>query len=359
MLKHSFYLILGSFIFTYSYGVLAKPPLEVIGYQLAFEPHSQTLNLLGHLQAKKSILISANTTEIVEKIHFKEGQKVEKNEPLIELNSQEEKALLEVAKVAVDETKRQYDRVKGIEGRGSVTRALIDEKYSEWQTALANRKVIESRLKDRQIIAPFEGTLGFTNLAEGSLVTSGTEMVSLDDMSEMKLDLYIAVKHLRDLRLNQPLIIQSDAFPNRVFKGRISAISPRLEPDLRMVHLRALIPNPDRLLKTNMMVKAEVNLPVTHRLKIPNSAVLMLGDDQFVYRLIKQQSGLFKVQKVAVKTGEIGADYTDVLAGLNDQDIVVSQGVMRVKEKNQVSLKTLQNNRQQSVILKPKNQRSE
>lgn len=353
MLKSLTLLMIPFFALAHSITAHAKPPVEVIAYQIMQTSQPQVIKALGSLQAKQSIDISANVTETIQAIHFKEGQTVRKSQLLLELNSNEELALLEEAKALAEEAKRQYRRVKDVEGRGSVTRSLIDEKYREWQTAVAKRKVIEAQVADRRIYAPFAGQLGFSHYAVGALVTPGSQIVTLDDTSEMKIDLYIPVKFLSYLKPGQAVTLNSQAFPDQTFTGHISAISPRLEQDVRMVQVRALIDNPDNLLKTNMMVEAQIDLPPKTLLQAPNTAILMLGDNEFAYRLKPAKDGLYKAEKVAVETGEIGDALTEILSGLNANDLVVSQGVMRVNTKVQVKIKAMQNGAGQEKLLQP------
>ncbi|MDA3834873.1 MAG: efflux RND transporter periplasmic adaptor subunit [Spirochaetales bacterium] len=330
-----------------------KPPISVIAYQVQRINQPQHIKALGNLQANQAIQISANVTENIQAIHFKDGQNVRKNQLLIELNNLEELALLAQADALTDEAKTQYQRVKDVLGRGSVTRSLVDEKQSIWQAAAANRKVIQAQLADRKIIAPFDGQLGFSALSVGALVTPATQIVSLDDNHVMKLNLFAAVDFLPVLNIGQTVKVNSAAFPALSFQGKISAISPRLEQNLRMIKIIALIENPDQLLKSNMMVEAQIDLPAKQQLIVPNTALLMLGDHQYIYRLKAKQDELYQAEKVEVQTGEIGETYTEITSGLNANDLVVSQGVMRVKSKASVHIKGFQNNLSQEQLLQP------
>lgn len=331
----------------------AKEALAVIGYEV--NPISQTASLtaLGRLQAKQSVDIAANVTERVKVLHFNEGQVVKRGQILITLEDQEERASLQEAKALAAEAQRQYQRVKDIENKGSITQSMIDEKYRQWQTAQAQIQVIEARLADRQIVAPFDGQLGLSLYSLGAMVSPGAKMVSLDDTSEMYLDLYVATRYLPQLKIDLALNLQVAAYPQHTFHGKILAISPRLEADLRLVKVRALIPNPLGLLKTNMSVKAQIQLTPQSQLRVPNTAFMMLGDQTFVYRLIADQDKGYKAQKTLVTLGDMGSKTSEVLTGLKAQDLVVSQGVLRLKPNGLVSLKALENDQTQADLLKP------
>ncbi|MDG4811429.1 efflux RND transporter periplasmic adaptor subunit [Hydrogenovibrio sp. 3SP14C1] len=331
----------------------ASKAVPVIAYSVKPVSIPVNLKVLGTLHAKESVDITANVTEIVQAIHFKDGQKVRKSQLLVELNSQEELALLEEAKEATEEAKRQYKRVKEIEGRGSVTRSLIDERYRLWKTTEAKRKVIQAQLADRRIYAPFAGQVGFRQLSVGALVQAGTKIVSLDDTSQMKLDLLLPSRYLSNLKIGQAVEIKTNSYPKRRFKGTLRAISPRVESNLRMIQARALIVNPKAELKTNMMVQAFLHLPPQAKLMIPNSAILMLGDRQFVYRLVpSEKPEIYHLQKVEIDTGERKAKLTQVLKGLQKGDLIVSQGLMRISLNKPVQIKAMQSGQSQADLLK-------
>lgn len=330
----------------------ARPPIEVIAYQVELVVLPQKLSILGHLQAEKSVSLVASATDRVQKLHYTDGQKVSKNQLLVELNIKEELASLEEIKATVADAKKQYLRVKNITGRAAVTEALIDEKYHVWQTSLAKQKMIEAQIEDRKILAPFDGVIGLSSISEGALVQSGSHIVSIDNNQLMKLDLLIPPAYLKHLTAGLKVAVQTEAYPNEAFGGVVSAISPQLDSATRMVQVRALIDNPDSLLKTNMFVHADINLPERLILRVPNNAILRLGDHQYIYLLEEKAEGRYQANKVEIKTGVIGPAYTEVIQGVNKDDLVVSQGIMRVNSQSTITIKALQNNASQEQLLK-------
>lgn len=329
-------------------------PLPMIGYEI--KPISQTPSFvaLGRLQAKQSVEIAATVTERVKSLHFNEGQYVKRNQLLIELDDQEERANLQEAKALSAEAQRQYQRVKEMENKGSVTVSMIDEKFRQFQTAQAQIEVIEARLADRQIVAPFDGQLGFSLLSVGAMAAPGAKIVTLDDTSQMYLDLYVSTQYLPQLKIGLDLTTEVGAYPNLTFKGKIIAISPQLEADLRLVQVRALIPNLQGLLKTNMSVKAKIQLNPITQIRIPNTALIMLGDHTYVYRMVADANNQYKALRTSVTLGETDATSSEITSGLNLGDLVVSQGVLKLKPNALVTLKSMENNQAQADLLSAK-----
>ena len=102
-----------------------------------------------------------------------------------------------------------------------------------------------------------------------------------------------------------------------------------------------------------MMVQAFLHLPPQAKLMIPNSAILMLGDRQFVYRLTPTTTPeIYRLQKVEIETGERKAKLTQVLKGLQKGDLIVSQGLMRISLNKPVRIKAMQSGQSQADLLK-------
>lgn len=325
-------------------------PISVIAYQVTQQSIPDNIELLGNLKSNLAVDITTNITKVITKLHFKETDFVKKGQLLITLNSAEERAMLAEAKINTAEAKSQYRRVKKLEGRGSITLSVIDEAYRKWQANSAKQKIILTKIKQHSIYAPFSGQLGFSDLTVGSLVKSGTSIINLYNNQQMKLDLLIPSRYLNAIQINQPLIIQANSFPKQVFNGKITAISPSIHQNLHMLQARAVIENRQQLLKNNMLVNAELTLPLQQQVVIPNTALLMLGEKKFVYKLVKNiekstaEKQLFNLQKIAITTGKRGNKFIQILSGLEIDDIIISQGLLKVSARKIVSIQKMQGN---------------
>lgn len=328
-----------------------KPKTEVIAYKVKYITKSDSLQVLGTLRAFQSTQLSAPVSERIQKIHIKDGQTVEKGQLLFEFHDLQQQALLRQAQLEVVETQRQHKRLLDIKDSSLVTQAQIDEKQTAWQTALAKQKNIEVQIAERKIYAPFKGRLGFNDLSIGNRIEAGQDLISLDDVEVMKLDVLIPARYQSEIYINQTIEVENEAYPETLFKGVIMAIAPQLEAQSRMVKVRAHIDNKEHKLKTNMMVKAQVNLADKQGLFVPNTAIIMLGDHNFVYRLKVNEKGEYQAEKVAVKVGQVDDALTEIQAGLSENDIVVSQGVMRVKNRTLVNIKAYENDLSQEQLL--------
>jgi membrane fusion protein (multidrug efflux system) len=278
-------------------------------------------------------------TETVTALHFDDGDRVEQGAVLAEMTNTEEHALLEEAKALVAEAERQYRRVKSLEAQGTAAKSLLDERQREWQTARARLIAIESRLSDRLIKAPFAGVVGLRNISVGALVEPGDLITTLDDDSVMKLDLGVPSVLLAELATGMPIVATARAFGEREFHGEVRSIDSRVDPVTRSVQVRALLPNPERLLKPGLLMQVTLRKDVREALVIPEAALMPLGRDQFVLVAVSNDAG-YQVEKRRIQIGSRRPGEVEVLEGLRAGERVITHGGMQLRPGQAVAIRT-------------------
>jgi len=282
---------------------------------------------LGTLRANESVTLSATITEKISAIRFDDGDRVEAGQVLVEMASAEEQALLSEAQATLDEAQRQYRRVESLAVQGTASKSLLDERRREWETARARLAAIEARLGDRIIRAPFAGVLGLRLVSVGTLVTPGTTITTLDDDATLKLDFTVPSVFLSTLRVGLDISAISAAFPDHNFTGKVAAIDSRVDPVTRAVTVRALLPNPERLLKPGMLMEVVLSKQPRDAVVIPEKALMPLGDSQFVL-VVRADS---TVERRGIRIGARRAGEVEVLDGLAPGERVVTDGTLKLR----------------------------
>jgi membrane fusion protein, multidrug efflux system len=154
------------------------------------------LESLGTAQANESVTITASVTANVSEIAFRDGDEVEAGQILVRLASAEEFAEQREAEVSLAEQRRELNRIRGLSADGIVPRQQVDQQRSRVQEAEARLAAVEARLSDRVIRAPFSGVLGLRRVSTGSLVSPGTAVAELDDISVIKVDFTVSERYL-------------------------------------------------------------------------------------------------------------------------------------------------------------------
>ncbi len=328
-----------------------KPPPQVIVAEARQVEFVDRIEALGTLKANESVELTVNVTETVTAIHFDDGQRVEKGQTLVEMTSSEEHALLEEARANLNEALRQFRRVQQLESQGIEAQSLLDQRRREVETARARLAAIESRLADRLIKAPFSGVLGLRNISVGALVETGDLITTLDDDSVMKLEFAVPSVYLADLQSGLPIRARTRAYGERVFEGEVKVVDSRVDPVNRTLLVRALLPNPERMLKPGMLMTVALLRNRRQTLVIPESALMPKGSE---HRVMRTEGEPPVAEKVKIRIGSRRVGEVEVLDGLQAGDLVITHGMEKAREGEPVRIKGREGEgKSMSDLLKP------
>jgi membrane fusion protein, multidrug efflux system len=308
----------------------APPATPVVIAEAQVQPLSERVEALGTLQANESVAITSKVTETISVVHFDDNQRVRAGDPLVEMTSAEEHALLEEASVRAREAERQYNRVKSLVAQRSASESLLDERKRDLDTARALLVAIESRVADRLLKAPFDGVLGLRTVSQGALVTPGDLITTLDDDRLMKLDFSIPSVHLASLQPGLGIEATSSAFGERVFKGVVRGVDSRIDPVTRSVRVRAILPNPEFMLKPGLLMRVELLLDPREALTVPEAAILHRGQEHFVLRVSEGETAL-TAERLQIRIGTRIPGWVEVRSGLAPGERVVTEGQEKVR----------------------------
>ncbi|MEM9103842.1 MAG: efflux RND transporter periplasmic adaptor subunit, partial [Pseudomonadota bacterium] len=301
---------------------------KVVSYSLTNKSVQNVIEALGTTLANESVNISSSVTEKVGAFRFEDGEAVKKGQILIELNNEEQKAQLKIAEVDLAEQRREYLRIENLVKNKSVSRSELERLQSLIDTALARIEEVKATLNDRIIRAPFSGVLGFREISVGALLQPGDVITTLDDIDVLKVDFDVPEVYLGRLNVGKEIVAHAKAFPNIDFKGRITVIGSRANPSTRSITMRAIIENPQKLLKPGMLLTIDVIHEQRTALMVPEQALIMRGSQHFVYQISNEKTVTQKPVEVGLRqNGEV-----EIVKGLNEGDSVVLYGHLKIKE---------------------------
>lgn len=288
----------------------------------------EELQAVGTLTPDEAVIVAPEIAGRIERIAFREGQKVAAGDVLVELD----KAILraELAKFRSDLTlaRANHERMVTLSREGMAARQARDEALAALRSAEAGLALAEARLEKTTIRAPLSGVVGLRSVSVGAYVTPGQAIVELADIDPIKLDFRVPELALSELRTGQPIRVMVDARPGRTFEGTIYAIDPLVEVAGRAIRLRARIPNPDGELAPGLF--ARVDVVVGRResaIVVSESAVFSRGQKRFVYRVVDGHAVLTEVVLGRRRPGRV-----EILGGLGDDDAVVHAGQQQLRD---------------------------
>lgn len=306
-----------------------------------------TLEAIGTARANEAVTVMSDVMGLVSEIHFAEGAQVGAGDVLVSFDHSilaaelaVRRAEVEVRKAEVENARQAFARAERLMQTQNVSAARYDELAAALKvveaavkSAQATVAAARARLAKRQVTAPFSGQLGIRNVSVGALIEPGDPIVTLDDISVIKLDFQVPERSLTFLQPGQEITAASEAYPGRVFFGTVISLDSRVDPVTRAVTVRAVIDNADRALKPGMFLLVELGVATRHdAVIIPEEAVVANGTERYVFVV---DSGT--VRQSPVELGQRMLGEVEVVSGVAAGELVVVGGVQKVRDGAQVA----------------------
>jgi membrane fusion protein (multidrug efflux system) len=302
-------------------------PIPVTTVRLQPQSFADTLIAIGTVKARESVTVTAKVSEIVQTVHFDSGQEVRAGAPLITLSDRQQQAALAEAQASADEAGRLLRRQSELVQQQLIARAQVDNQRAARDAAQARVAQIRAQIADRVVRAPFSGVLGLRQVSPGALVTPGTPIATLDDISRVYVDFPLPESQLSRIGPGQRVDARAVAYPEQRFEGTVQTVDARIDPATRAVQVRADLPNPQRLLRPGMLINVEIAGAQRTALLLPEIAVTQVGRESFVFR-VGNKGSVEQVKVVAASRRDGKVEIVDGVA-IGDRIVVDGTGKLR------------------------------
>ncbi|MCC6757539.1 MAG: efflux RND transporter periplasmic adaptor subunit [Arenimonas sp.] len=312
----------------------AGPPATVTVVTLAPEPWRDSIDAVGTVKARNSVVIAAKQSERIAAVRFESGQRVAKGQMLVELDAGTVRAELAEARATLVDLDAQVARLRDLQGRQLVARSQLDTAVAGRNAAAARVQAAQVRLDERVIRAPFGGVLGLRLVSEGQFVNAGAAMVNLDDLERMWVDFPVPENRIAELETGMTLELAADAYPQRTFRARLAGIDSRVDIDTRAVMARAEIADSEGLVRPGMLVRVSLQREAADALVVPELALQQVGNRTFVY--LAAADGTAVSRDVTVGGRRDGKAL--VLNGLKAGERVVLDGTSKLRDGQKIAV---------------------
>lgn len=309
-------------------------PLPVNVARVTKKLFGDRIEAIGTASANESITVTARVQGIVRALSFEDGALVEKGAEIAAIDAGEQDARLNVELANLDEQRKDLERISGLFGSQNVSQARLDQQTSALRKAEANVAAARARVADYRITAPFPGVLGTRRVSVGALVSPGTVITTLDDISVIKLDFSVPENFIASLRPGLDIEATSSAYAGKMFKGAVVAVDSRVDPVTRSVGIRATIPNVDRLLRPGMLMVVDLLKDRQESLMVPEQALVPDASSNFVFTVGDDNVA----ERVKVTIGRRQLGVVEILDGLTEGALVVVEGNMDLRAKTKLEI---------------------
>ena len=188
------------------------------------------------------------------------------------------------------------------------------------------------KLKSENIIAPFSGVLGVRGITEDVLGSENSIIVTLDDSSEIYVDLKIPENFATVIKKDLSVIAKFSGIKNKIYKGKIDGVASRINAETRSILTRVKIDNPDNELIPGSLLEITLNTNKRDSLSIPDTSIILEGNKAYVYKVSKDNIA----NRSEIQIGLRNDGKVEVTSGLNEGDIIVAEGLKKVRPNGKI-----------------------
>ncbi|MFH0996210.1 MAG: efflux RND transporter periplasmic adaptor subunit [Pseudomonadota bacterium] len=311
----------------------------------------------GTVSAKDASTLSSKIMGVVKAVYVKEGDRVIKDQVLVDIDPRQVKAQLlqaeaalseagkaeaaalsaqHAARASVDLARATYDRYVNLMKTESASRQEFDEvsarfRQSEAALGQAEAMVETSRFrikqaeaavagagvseKDSRLIAPFDGAISAKLVDPGSLASPGTPLLKLESTDVFRVDIIVPESFIQTITLSQPVSVSIPSAGSSVFEGTVRAISPAADAASRSFMVQVALPF-DPMIRSGMFSRVTLARGNQEMLLIPASALIHQGQLTGIFLLDADQIARFRI----LRTGRTSGARVEALSGIRSGD---------------------------------------
>jgi multidrug efflux system membrane fusion protein len=319
------------------------PPTPVTVAEAQSEVVPNLLTAVGDLAAVHQVNVTSDVSGRIVDIMFTAGTAVKAGSPLVQLFDGPDQGDLASFKAQAVVGQLSLDRAKQLAARQFGPQATVDSAQATYDQANAGIAKTEAIISQKLVRAPFDGVLGVRHVEVGQFLTAGTQIVTLTDLSQIYANFTATEKESAKLGVGQTVRVAVDAYPGKIFEGKITTIEPQINTDTRNIRVQATIANPDHILKPGMFATATVVLPDKPAvITVPETAVdyTLYGDSVYMVTEKKADDGSTSLTAVRtfVRTGDRFNGRAVIASGLKPGDRVVAVGQLKLQSGSGVTI---------------------
>jgi RND family efflux transporter MFP subunit len=285
----------------------------------------------GTLKLRRLVRLHTEEEGRIESLELFEGDQVSAGQLVATLDDERLRAELDKARATLDQERLDLKRFSDLAER----RAASQDDLAQARTAVAlaesDLRLLELRLANTRITAPFAGVVTERLAEPGDVVAKNTHLLTVADPASLVAEVYVSELVLPDIANGDPARIRIDALDGGRFPGEILRIHPTLSESSRQARVEVRFDEIPAGARAGQFVRAELDTAATARLMVPFSALRQDRDGQFVWVI---EAGA--AARRGVRTGIRIADRIEVLEGLDTGERIITRGFLGLAEGKKV-----------------------
>lgn len=274
----------------------------------------QAVYATGTVEATVMMPIATHMGARLIKLNADEGSAVTKNEVLAQLEDEDIQHTIKQLQAREAFARKDYERNAALAKSNAASRKAYDQSKADWQAAQAATHAAQAQADYLKLLAPADGLIIKRDGEIGQMIPANTPVFWLSCCAPLRISAEVDEEDIAQVKNGQAVLIRADAFPGKIFHGKVQAITPKGDPISRSYRVRVAFSENTPLqigmtVETNIIIGEHKNA-----LLVPSSAVnqdnIWLVKDS---RLVQQR----------VVTGAKGPERTEIKSGISEGDLVI------------------------------------
>ncbi|MBN3229317.1 efflux RND transporter periplasmic adaptor subunit [Pectobacterium brasiliense] len=313
-----------------------QPPAVVTAMPVQFSSWQPSVSAIGSMKAFRGVDVTTEVGGIVQTVAFKSGQDVTAGAILLQLNADSDIAQLRSLEASADLAAIVLKRDRAQLKENAISQAQVDADEGDWKSKTAIVQQQRALIAKKSIVAPFVGRIGITTINPGQYLSPGDKIATLTTLDPILINFSVPQAQKAQITVGQSVTISSDGLEGHSFQGKVSAIDTKVDQATRNVLVEASIPNPKNELLPGMFARAVVSSGQQQQmLTVPQTAITVNPYGTTAFVAVKSEGAnntdALTAQQIFVQTGPTRGDQIAIISGLNEGDMVVTSGQMKLK----------------------------
>lgn len=295
---------------------------------------SHYLEIQGSVDTKENILVQPEYQGTLVSLNVKAGQRVSKGQVLGKIDDaglSQQVASLEnqyaLAKTTFERQKNLWNQKIGSE---------IQYLQAQTQMVSAQRGVAQAKAQLAKTIirAPFTGTIDEVFVEKGQVVAPSAQgLMRIVNLSNMYVSTSVPETYIGKLKVGTEVDVLLTSL-GKTYKGKVRQVGNFVNPSNRSFGIEVSVPNPENLLRPNQVANLKITDYINkNAVVVPTNVIQEDGEgNKFVYTAIKVSGKTGTAKKVVVKLGQSSDNVTEILSGLSDNDVIVTEGMNTISD---------------------------
>jgi len=303
------------------------PPAPVQVIKAEAKPLPRTVAAVGSLESPQMTTVASEVPGTVASLAVPEGREIEAGVVLARLDTKTAAAALAVTQARLKNAQDRLARLEPLRAQGVTSQQAYDDAKAELDAATGAHDEAATRLAKHTIRAPFAGTVGLKQVNVGQYVEAGDPIVEITPAHALELHFAVPQKHVAELAVGQRVEGVVGRCELR-FEGAVTAVDPRVDPNTRMVGLRAGVTKASGALVPGMAVRIRLIVAETpNAILLPQEAIVRQGTKHVVYTLNAKN----EAEPHDVALGEFFVDGVEIASGMTAGQTVVVAGQQKLR----------------------------